>query len=197
MKKAVIFIADGSEEIEALTPVDYLRRAGVEVTLVAVSRGGRTVMGSHKISINADMTLDSYLSLLDCSNLGSSLPDAIVVPGGLPGTTNIASCSRAVDFIRLMDENDKLVCANCAAPAIVLSASASLEGRKWTCYPGMKEDADSAYHSSHVSGVAFVHDRNLITASGPGSSEEFSMEIVKTLCGEEIYRTVKDKAVQR
>jgi hypothetical protein len=82
MKKAVVFIADGSEEIETLTPVDYLRRAGVEVSLVSVGTAGRTVGMAHGVSVNADVTLETYLS-----DSGNALPDAVVIPGGMPGAS--------------------------------------------------------------------------------------------------------------
>lgn len=188
MKEAVVFIADGSEEIETLTPVDYLRRAGVNVKLVAVS-SQRTVEMSHKVSVNADMTLESYLSG------GEELPDAVVVPGGMPGTKNIAACRPAVDFVKQMDGAKKLVCAICAAPALVLSKTEILKDKEWTCYPGMEEEA-GLFAKTHKA-APFVHDANLITGRGPGAAEQFSMEIVRTLAGNGIADKIKEGSVQR
>ena len=191
MKSAVVYLADGFEEIEALSPVDYLRRAGVEVTVAAVGKGSRAVDGAHGITVNADITLDSYLA-----SSGDSLPDAVVVPGGMPGASNIAGCRQALSFIDLMLENGKLVCAICASPALVLSKTAALEGKKWCCYPGMEGNAGK-YASDYKSGVPFVHDGNVITGRGPGAAEQFSMEIVKALCGEETAEKVKEASCQR
>lgn len=191
MSKAVVFLADGFEEIEALSPVDYLRRAGVEVTTVAVGKSARMVEGSHGIGVNADMTLDSYL--VTCT---TGLPDAVVVPGGMPGSANIAGNAQAVGFVKEMLAADKLICAICAAPALVLPQTGALDGKKWTCYPGMQENAGE-YASSNVQDGPFVHDGNLITGRGPGAAEQFAMEIVKTLCGEETYSKIRAGSVQR
>lgn len=190
MKTAVVFIADGSEEIETLTPVDYLRRAGVEVTIVAIS-SSRTVTMSRGVSVNADITLESYLS-----SVSNGLPDAVVVPGGMPGTKNIAASRSALTFIETMLKDGRLVCSICAAPAYVLSKTGALDRRKWTCYPGC-EDQALDYKSQLVTDKPFVHDGNVITGRGAGTAEEFAMEIVKTLCGEEICMKVKTDTLQR
>ncbi|MBP5438093.1 MAG: DJ-1/PfpI family protein [Treponema sp.] len=187
MKKAVVFIADGTEEIEVITPVDYLRRAAVQVTLVSVSQS-RTVTAAHGVSINADMTLESYLSA------GEELPDAVVVPGGA-GTKNIAACRTAVDFVTQMDKAGKLVCAICAAPGLVLPLTGALKGKAWTCYPGCEENAGEFVKTRRDE--AFVHDANLITGRGPGAAEQFSMEIVRTLTGDAIFTKIKEGSMQR
>ena len=88
MKKAVVFLANGFEEVEALTPVDYLRRSGVEVITVATGTSSRTVEGARKIPVIADMTLETYVSST------AELPDAVIVPGGMPGTVNVSNCSQ-------------------------------------------------------------------------------------------------------
>ena len=190
MKKAVVFFADGFEEVEALSPVDYLRRAGVEVTMVSIGNGSRSVTGAHKITVTADISLDSYLSS------GQELPDAVVIPGGMPGASNIASCRQALSFIEQMYSNKKLVAAICASPAVVLGQTCVLKGKKWTCYPGMSEIAKD-YTQGHVDNVPFVEDGNLITGRGPGAAEEFSMVIVKYLVGQETYESVKKASCQR
>ncbi len=188
MKKAVVFIANGSEEIETLTPVDYLRRAGVEVVLAAVA-DDKTVRCSHDVCIVADTTINEYCLL-------NEMPDAVVVPGGMPGSTNIAENKQAVEFVKKMNDSGKLVCAICAAPAIVLPKTGALDGKKWTCYPNMENEAPD-HKSNHVSTNPFVHCENLITGRGPGAAEEFSMEIVKTLAGDEIASKIKAGSVQR
>lgn len=191
MKKVVVYLADGFEEIEALSPIDYLRRAGAEVSVVSIAKSGRSVDGAHGINVNADMTFDAYLS-----SIGDELPDAVVVPGGMPGATNIAGNDKATTFIDVMKENGKLVCAICASPAIVLSKTKALEGKKWTCYPGMKDNA-SAFVEGHMDNVPFVHDGDLITGRGPGAAEQFSMEIVRTLFGEDVATKVSTAACMR
>ena len=191
MKNVLVFIADGSEEIEALSPIDYLRRAGLSVSVVSVGTASRTVTMAHKVSVNADITLESYLS-----SAADSLPDAVVVPGGMPGAANIAASKSAVALLEACCRAGKLVCAICAAPALVLSKTSALEGKSWTCYPGMEGNA-AAFAAGHREGVPFVHDGNVITGRGPGAAEEFSMEIVKTLCGQEAFDTIRKGALLR
>ena len=191
MKNVVIFIADGSEEVETLTPVDYLRRAGLDVTLVSVGTDSRTVTCSHKVCVTADITLEAYLS-----SCGGVLPDAVVVPGGMPGTKNIAANASAISFINAIKKKKKLICAICAAPALVLSKTTALKDRKWTCYTDMESNAGE-FKANFVDEKPFVHDANLITGRGAGTAEEFAMEIVKTLAGEETYRRIKTSTLQR
>ncbi len=191
MKNALVFIADGSEEVESLSPIDYLRRAGVNVTVVSVGTASRTVTMSRKVSVNADITLESYLS----SSAGS-LPDAVVVPGGMPGASNIASSKSAVALLEECCKAGKLVCAICASPALVLSKTSALEGRAWTCYPGMEGNA-SAFAAGYRADGPFVHDGNVITGRGPGAAEEFSLEIVRTLCGQSVFDEVRRAALLR
>lgn len=190
MKKVVVLLANGFEEVEALTPVDYLRRVGVEVTVLAVGTSSRTVEGARKISVNADMTLEAYVSAC------AELPDAIIVPGGMPGTVNLSKSIQTLSLIDQMYDGGKLVCAICAAPALVLSKTKVLAGRKWTCYPGMDSDAPE-YAEKHVADVPFVTDGNVVTSRGAGTAEEFAMEIVGILCGEETKEKLRVQTVQR
>src|SRR4051812_28785899 len=126
MKKVLIVLAPGFEEVEAVTPMDVFRRAGLEVTVAGV--GGTVVEGAHRIRIQADIAIENYR--------GS--PDAIVLPGGMPGAENLAK-SDAVS--RLLDQavkEGKLIAAICASPAVVLAPRGILSGRKATCYPGFE-----------------------------------------------------------
>ncbi|MFA6936802.1 MAG: DJ-1 family glyoxalase III [Treponema sp.] len=191
MKTVVVFLADGFEEIEAVTVIDYLRRAGVKVTTLATGKNNCTVEGAHKIFVAADETLLNYLS-----SSGGKLPDAVYLPGGMPGASNIAECDEAVKFIKQMDEEGRLVTAICASPAIVLPKTGALKNKKWTCYPGMKDNAGS-YVSTHKDNVPFVTDKNLITGRGPGAAEQFAMELVRVLTGESAAQKVKSGACQR
>ncbi|WP_407398061.1 DJ-1 family glyoxalase III [Treponema sp.] len=190
MKKVIVFLAPGFEEVEALTPVDYLRRAGVEVTTIATGTASRNVEGARKITVVADMTLETYVS--SCAEL----PDAVIVPGGMPGTVNVSKCHQALSLIDKMNEEGKLVCAICAAPALVLSRTKALVGRKWTCYPDMEGEAGE-YAANHVKDVPFVHCENVITSRGAGTAEQFAMEIIRELCGEEKKEEIRKGTIQR
>ena len=139
MAKVVVFLAPGFEEIEAISPIDYLRRAGVEVVTAAIPVDGKSdllVQGAHKIAVQADTTLDDFMA--NCQDL----PDGVFVPGGMPGAANVGACELAVDFIKKMFGQKKLVSAICAAPVVVLGKSGVLAGKNYTCYPGMKKFED-------------------------------------------------------
>ena len=195
MKKVIVMLADGFEEIEALAPVDLLRRAGIEVVTV----GAELVKGSRGISVATDMRVNDFLE--DCNKNG--LPDAIVVPGGLNGTKNLASCKKANDLILKMWEEKKLVCAICAAPVIVLSPLGILKNKNFTCYPSMENDfAEFAGNNWEEKVLGSVHhtenvviDGNLITSRGAGTALDFSFAIIQALCGKEIMEQVKKSIV--
>ena len=204
MAKVVVFLATGFEEIEAITPVDYLRRAGVEVQTVAIpvdGQAGLLVQGSHGIPVQADTSLDEFMA--NCQNF----PDGVFVPGGMPGAANVGACELAVDFIKKMFEQKKLVSAICAAPVVVLGKTGVLRDKNYTCYPGMKrfedycggkEKADQLTAGAKlVEGQPFVVDQNLITGRGPGAAEQFAMALVECLCGAEKAQEIKVKSVQR
>lgn len=187
-KKIIVFLADGFEEIEALSPVDYLRRAGAEVLTVSIN-DDEFVRGSHNIIVKTDLRLDSYLEKND-------LPDAIIIPGGMPGSTNLANCTKLLNLVEKAFDKEKLICAICAAPAVVLGKTKLLKDKDWTCYPGMENHAES-YLSSFNSEARLVKSGNLITAKGPGVAEEFSMEIVKTLFDDSLKEKIKAASIQR
>lgn len=190
MKDILVFLANGFEEVEALTPVDYLRRAGIKVTTVATATQARTVEGGHSIPVIADMTLETYLSAC------SELPDAVFVPGGSLGSENISKCTQALSLIDKMNAEGKLVAAICAAPAVVLSKTKVLDGKKWTCYPGMEAESNG-HESTHVKDVPFVTDGNLVTSRGAGCAEQFAMELVRIMCGDEMSKKIHDATIQR
>ena len=169
-KQVLMVLADGFEEIEAITPVDVLRRAGLEVTLAGLS--GKTVTGAHNIKFQADITLDEY----------KDLPDAIVLPGGMLGAQNLGRSPKVLELIKKVYNENKLVGAICAAPALVVAPTGILNGKKATCYPGFEKNFPST--------VAFSKDRvvvdgNIITSRGPGSAFEFALELVEQLAGKE------------
>ncbi len=168
MKNAYVFLADGFEEVEAITPIDYLRRAGVTVTVVGVT--ARSAVSARKIVIECDRTLPEVLSL--------SLPDLAVLPGGGKGSANLASSDELKALIGRMLAGKRLVGAICAAPAVALGSWGFLSGRRYTCYPGMGDALADKPVADRV-----VVDGNLITARAAGVAEEFSLALVRALVG--------------
>lgn len=204
--KAVVILAPGFEEIEALTPVDYLRRAGVEVTVAGIAAPGESfnklIEGAHGIKVECDMSFDDYIAG------GDALCDAVVIPGGMPGAANIASNEKVMEHIMKMAEAEKYVCAICAAPIVVLAKTGLLRGHTYTCYPGMDQKiADYVPDPSKINDImddaylahtkSFVVDGKIITGKGPGAAEEFAMAIVKELCGVDTMMRVRTSSCQR
>lgn len=165
-----LFLAEGFEEIEALTPIDILRRAGLEIKTVAVGTS-KTVKGSHGIEVVADVLE---------SELGNDVPEVIILPGGMPGTTNLEESETVINTLMSAIINESLVCAICAAPSI-LGIMGYLKNKKATCYPGFEQYLDGANFTDE----RVVRDGNIITAKGMGCAHEFALCIVETLCGKE------------
>ncbi len=161
-----VFLANGFEEIEGLAVVDVLRRAELDVVTVGV--GGDAVIGSHQIAVAADINEKSIV--LDDS------VEAIVLPGGMPGTLNLERSANVQKAIDWAVENNKLVCAICAAPSI-LGHKNLLKGKKATCFPGFEEELLGA----EVVKEYVVKDGNIITAKGMGSAIEFGLQIAEIL----------------
>jgi 4-methyl-5(b-hydroxyethyl)-thiazole monophosphate biosynthesis len=178
-KKAIIILADGFEEIEAVTVIDILRRAGIDITVAGL--GNINVKGSRGLNVVADKKLDE----LDIDY------DACIFPGGMPGATNLASSGKVKTLIQKMNSTNKLVAAICASPAVVLAPTGILKNKSATCYPGMEQNfgSDVKYKDNNV-----VVDGNIITSRGPATALLFSLAIVEKLVGKEIADRVK-KAV--
>ncbi len=173
----VVLLADGFEEIEALCPVDVLRRAGCEVQTAAVGED-RVVCGSHAIPVTAD-TLTAHID--------PELPEAIVLPGGMPGTKNLEA---SADVQRLIDaavSRGAVIGAICAAPSI-LGRKGLLKGKSATCYPGF----EGALQGARVTGKAVVRDGNIITARGAGVAVEFALELAGALRSPAVAKTVRE-----
>lgn len=207
MKKAIVFLADGFEEIEAITVIDYLRRAGVVVQTVAVpgnkGKEYNSPEGSHKITVISDMNFTQFLE-----EYKTDLPDLIYIPGGIPGAPNNAACEEEIKFILRMFKEGKFVTALCASPAVVLAKTGVLQNKKWTCYPGMEQNlaeycgseqivSEVMKGSVHIDTEPFVTDGNVVTGRGPGATEQFAMELVRLLTDEETALKIKKSSVQR
>ena len=167
MIKIALLISDGSEEIEALTPVDVLRRANVCVDVFSVC--DKMVKGSHGIIIQAE----KLVSELDMNEY-----DGIVIPGGMPGATIISENSKAVSEIEKAVKNNKLVSAICASPAVVLAKNNLLSCKSATCYPA--EAFINLLGDKYLENSVVV-DNNFITANGPKSAMEFAIKICEFL----------------
>jgi 4-methyl-5(b-hydroxyethyl)-thiazole monophosphate biosynthesis len=180
MKKACVILAEGFEEVEGLTPIDYLRRAGIEVHVLGL--GGLKIQGSHAIQVTADASLDATHDDFD----------AVILPGGGKGAENLAASQVVTALVKRHFAAGKLVAAICAAPAVVLhGACGILAGRRFTGYPGTE---------AQVSGATFVADRvvqdgNLITSRSAGCAGEFSYAIVNYLAGETAADELAEKVL--
>lgn len=170
MKQAGVFLADGMEEIEGLTVVDILRRAGIGVTTISIS-GKKEVTGSHKITVLADQIFEN----VDFENL-----DGIVLPGGMPGTTNLMQHSGVNEVIKSFAGDGKLIAAICAAPS-VLGQAGLLEGKRAACYPGFEEQLTDAV----VCTDKVVRDGNIITSRGMGTAIPFALALTAYFQGQE------------
>lgn len=177
MGKVTVFLADGFEEIEALTVVDMLRRAGKETVMVSIGKK-KTVTGSHKIPVEADVLFT------DCD---FSDVDMAVLPGGMPGTKHLFEHKGLGALLKKLDSEKKYVAAICAAPS-VLGANGLLAGRHATCYPGFEEHLTGA----EVLKDAVVMDGNIITSRGMGTAIAFSAALVSLLFNEETAQQLLD-----
>ncbi len=178
----IVFLADGFEESEAICPIDILIRAGFDVKTVSVT-SEKTVVGAHSIPIIADLTVDQLR--IDTDSL-----DAVILPGGMPGTQNLLNSTHVTDTVKSAYANGKTVCAICAAP-IVLAAAGILEGKSATCFPGFEDRLTGAIFTDSP----VVTDGKIITAKGMGAAYRFGLEIVSELCGEEKARTLAESMI--
>ena len=171
------FLADGFEEIEAITTVDMLRRAGIDMKTVAVNdHNNRTVRGAHNIPVVADM----HICDTDTTDL-----QGVFLPGGMPGTTNLDESADVRNLISYCADNDKYIFAICAAPS-VLGHMGLLNGKKSTCYPGFEGELTGAVYCDEPA----VQDKKIITGKGPGATIDFSKLIVTELISEEVANSL-------
>jgi 4-methyl-5(b-hydroxyethyl)-thiazole monophosphate biosynthesis len=178
-KRVILLLADGFEEVEAITPIDYLRRAGIEVTTLAVGKQ-RVVTGSHGISVQADT---DWAKLQSQGKGRADFWDAIVLPGGISGAPNLAASGQATTLIQDMFKQRKLVAAICASPAIVLAPLGLLAGKRFTCYPGSEKDVFASVPGSveRWSAEPVVMDGTLVTSRGAGTAGLFAVAIAGEL----------------
>jgi protein deglycase len=181
MSRIAVLLADGFEEIEAITSIDLLRRAGIRVDVLGIL--DESVTGSHGIEVKADTRINAY----------RPVPDGVLVPGGMPGAQHLADSSATAYLITTVAEASGLVAAICAAPAVVLAPLGLLAGKRATCYPGFEERFDDD--------VIFVEDRvvldgNILTSRGPGTAAAFACEVIRYFLGDESAEEIRTGTLQ-
>ena len=176
MKKVLVPLAAGFEELEAVTIIDLLRRASIEVTVAGLDDD--VITGSRGTRILPDKRLDSA---------SSSAYDMIVLPGGLPGADNLNSDSRIHELLQQMAKNGRYIAAICAAPKVLASAGL-LQNKRMTSYPGSLSEAEGM----HNTGKAVVVDGNIITSRGPGTAMDFALQLIQLLAGDAVRRQVEE-----
>lgn len=174
-----MFLANGFEEVEALCPLDLLRRAGLDIKTVGVS--GKYVTGSHGITVEADMTEDE---------LDDNAPTAVILPGGMPGTTNLDASAAVHTALDNAKTCNALIAAICAAP-MILGKRGDLRGREAICYPGFEKYLDGAT----VSDNRVVIDGRIITAAGMGVALDFGLALVSALCSAEKAKELRHAVI--
>jgi 4-methyl-5(b-hydroxyethyl)-thiazole monophosphate biosynthesis len=172
----LIPLAPGFEEIEAVTIIDVLRRAGLDVQVVGLTPG--PVLGAHGITVDTDGSIDD----VDAAELAM-----LVLPGGLPGATNLRDDARVLALVRELAASGRYVSAICAAP-IVLGAAGVLQGRAATCYPGFEGELTGATPSTE----RVVKAGNVITSRGPGTALEFALALVAELAGADAAQGLRE-----
>ncbi len=174
-----MFLADGFEEIEALCPLDILRRAGLDVTTVGI--GSISITGAHGITVNADIS---------DKNFNNASADMIFLPGGMPGTLNLAASDTVINAIKAAVSSDSYIAAICAAPSI-LGDMGLLEGKKAVCYPGFEDRLAGA----EIPDKRVVLDGKILTAKGMGTALDMGLEIVKIFCGENTAKKLRHAVI--
>lgn len=178
-KKVALFIENGSEELEFIAPLDIMRRANLEVDLISANNED-FITSSHNVKIIADKKINEVNNILDY--------DAIVIPGGMPGSTLLRDNKKIIEFYQKMYNSGKLVAAICAAP-IVLSAAGITDDKEVTSYPGFDKEIN---YKNYNSDKAVVIDKNVITAQGPAVAILFGYEIVNYLLQDDTAQNISN-----
>jgi 4-methyl-5(b-hydroxyethyl)-thiazole monophosphate biosynthesis len=165
-KRVLVLLAQGCEDLEAVTAIDLLRRAAVDVVTAGLDE--KAVVGSRRTVIVPDTSLDQALD---------SEFDMVVLPGGMPGSQNLADDARVIDLVKRMAGAGRFTCAICAAP-MVLAKAGVLEGKRATCYPGVLEGL-----GLKPTGEAVCRDGHVITSRGPGTAMDFALALIEALEG--------------
>lgn len=179
MKKVIVYLADGFEEIEGLGTTDILRRGGALVKIVSIT-SSKELVGSNGIKIIADDIIE---------NVNEDEFDMIVFPGGMNNAISLANSEKVIEVIKKFDKENKLIGSICASPAFCIEKSGITKGRKITCYPGL----ESRLSDANYTGEKVVKDKNLITSMGPGTTFDFAFKLLEELGLD--YRKVKQDMI--
>lgn len=179
MSNVIVFLADGFEEIEGLTVVDLLRRAGITVTTVSIKEE-KEVMGAHKIPVLADNTL---------SQADFETADMLVLPGGMPGTLHLGECKTVTETCVEFFKEGKEVAAICAAPS-VLGDLGILQGKRCTCYPGFEDRLKGIVSTNPVEA-----DGNVTTSRGMGTAIPFALKLIEKLMSAEKAEEIRNSII--
>ncbi len=182
MKKVMVFLAEGFEEIEAVTPIDLLRRAGVDCETVSIM-GERNVKGARGVTYQADTLFDKE----KCEKA-----EAIILPGGMPGTKNLMNHTQLAELLKEFDKKQKWIAAICAAP-MILGHLGLLEGKKATIYPGMEEELKGAVPVTDE----VCQQGHIITSRGAGTAIPFALCLIQNLIDEKTAKQIGDSIVYR
>jgi len=177
MARVCVLLAEGFEELEAITIIDILRRAEVDVVTLSVQANGLNVKGSHGITVQADKTLLA---------VANAAWDMVILPGGLPGATNLRDAVEVQELLQKQHQAGGKIGAICAAP-IALGAAGILQGKKATSYPGFEGELRGATCVAD----RVVRDGNVVTSRGPGTAIEFALEIASELCSPEVAQNLR------
>lgn len=177
VKDVLVILADGFEDVEAVTPIDILRRAGLNV--VAAGVDNKIVKGARGVVVQADVLL---------SDVRTRSFEALVLPGGGPGAARLAASREVAGWVRKMDGEKKWIAAICASPAVVLAPLGILNGRKATCFPGLEKQFDSStvFEAKNV-----VVDGHVVTSRALGTALEFSLVLVEKLVNPAMAQSIR------
>ncbi len=192
MKNVIVLLADGFEEMEAVLPIDLMRRAGIFVQTVSMNNSLR-VVGSRNIVIEADLLSDN----IDDHYIQNTFPDAVFCPGGLNGSINLSKHPLTKKLLQTAKKNNGIIASMCACPPIVLGPLGLLDGKNFTCYPGMQNETHYA-PLADLSGYktdSVVVDGNLITSQGPGTASALAFTLIELLLDSETSKKVKEGAL--
>ena len=172
MKESFLFLAAGFEEIEALTAIDVMRRAGINLQTVSIT-SALQVKGAHGVTVNADLIFDNTLF---------NQPEWLVLPGGMPGATNLYEFGPLQGLLKSQAESEKgRIAAICAAPAVVLGQLGLLKGEEATCYPGFEKLMEGAIHKD----LPVVVSNKFVLGNGPANARPWALTIVKEALGKD------------
>lgn len=175
---AFVFLADGFEVIEALTPVDLMRRADIDIVTVSIT-DSKKVKSAQGVTVEADATMSE-------ADFGDA--SVLIIPGGMPGATNLQACRALNDLLRDHAAKGTLIASICASPAVVLAPLGLVKDKRATCYPTFQDVLEKA--GAKLSPERVVRDGRLLTSNGPSSATLFALDIIKAVKGEDAARQV-------